>query len=296
MKIVVTGGCGKAGRPLVEELGSDGNGKARHEVLVFDKAPAQARGRVRFLRGDILDFGQVYSALAGADAAIHLAGIHTHGIVSNEETFRINAMGTFNVHEAAWRLGIRRVVTMSSEAVLGWAPGSWEREHVPAYLPIDEDHPVGAQDAYGLSKLACEAIARSYAARSGMETVILRPPWIVSPEELDGLRQVGGVAPARFGLYHYIDSRDLAAACRAAIERPLTGTHTLFVGSGETTVAEPLSTLYPRLMPAIGDKAEALTGVRGPVSTERARSLLDWAPRYSWRDRCDAREGQVRAR
>ena len=295
MKVVVTGGCGKAGRALVEELASDGNGKASHEVLVFDKAPVRDRDRLRFVRGDIQDLGQVHGALAGADAVIHLAGIHTHGIVSNEETFRINAMGTFNVHEAAWRLGIPRVVTMSSEAVLGWAPGSWEREHVPAYLPIDEDHPVGAQDAYGLSKVACEAIARSYAAKSGMETVILRPPWIVSPEELDGLRNAGGVTPTRFGLYHYIDARDLAAACRAAVERPLAGTHTLFVGSGETTVAEPLSTLYPKLMPAIGDKATALTGARGPVSTERARALLDWAPKYSWRDRCEVRDGAARA-
>ena len=283
MNVVVTGGSGKAGRALVEELASDRTRNARHEVLVFDKAPMPERQGVRYLAGDVQDLGQVYGALAGADAVIHLAGIHTHGIVSNEETFRINAMGTFNVHEAAWRLGIPRVVTMSSEAVLGWAPGSWEREHVPAYLPIDEDHPVGAQDAYGLSKVVCEATARSYTAKCGMETVILRPPWIVSPEELDGLRCSGGVTPVRFGLYHYIDSRDLAAACRAAIERPLAGSHTLFVGSGESTIAEPLCTLYPRLMPAIGDKANALTGTRGPVSTERARTLLDWAPTRSWR-------------
>ena len=283
MNVVVTGGSGKAGRALVEELACAGGPRARHEVLVFDRAAMPERVGVRYLAGDVENLGQVYGALAGVDAVIHLAGIPTHGLVANEETFRINAMGTFNVHEAAWRLGIRRVVTMSSEAVLGWAPGSWEREHVPAYLPIDEDHPVGAQDAYGLSKVACEAIARSYTAKCGMETVILRPPWIVSPEEMDALRASGGVTPARFGLYHYIDARDLAAACRAAIERPLTGTHTLFVGSGESTVAEPLCTLYPRLMPAIGDKAESLTGARGPVSTKRARALLGWAPARSWR-------------
>ena len=283
MRVVVTGGSGKAGRPLVEELASDDAGRSRHEVLVFDRAPIPERRGVRYLAGDVEDLGQVHGALADADAVIHLAGIHTHGIAANEKTFRVNAMGTFNVHEAAWRLGIRRVVTMSSEAVLGWAPGSWEREHVPAYLPLDEDHPVGAQDAYGLSKVACEAIARSYTAKCGMVTVVLRPPWIVSPEELDGLRDTGGVTPARFGLYHYIDSRDLAAACRAAIERPLAGSHTLFVGSEETTVAEPLCSLYPRLMPALGDKAESLTGARGPVSTERARMLLDWAPTRSWR-------------
>jgi UDP-glucose 4-epimerase len=60
-----------------------------------------------------------YEALAGNEAVIHLAGIPTHGVVANDVTFRINAMGAFNVHEAAWKLGIARVVTMSSEAVLG---------------------------------------------------------------------------------------------------------------------------------------------------------------------------------
>ena len=287
MNVVVTGGSGKAGRALVDELVPAGGPGPRHEVLVFDRAATPEREGVRYLAGDVEDLPRVDRALAGADAVIHLAGIPTHGILADDETFRINAMGTFNVHDAAWRLGIRRVVTMSSEAVLGWAPGSWEREHVPAYLPIDEDHPVGAQDAYGLSKVACEAIARSHTAKCGMETVILRPPWIVSPEEMDGLRRSGGVTPARFGLYHYIDARDLAAACRAAVERPLAGSHTLFVGSGETTVAEPLCSLYPRLMPAIGDKAESLTGSRAPVSTERARRLLDWAPARSWRPHGD---------
>ena len=185
MNVVVTGGSGKAGRPLVEELASGAGGKARHDVLVLDKAPISEGEGVRYLAGDVEDLGCVRAALSGADAVIHLAGIHTHGILPNEDTFRINATGTFNVHEAAWRLGIPRVVTMSSEAVLGWAPGSWEREHVPDYLPIDEDHPVGAQDAYGLSKVVSEAIARSYTAKCGMETVILRPPWIVSPKELE---------------------------------------------------------------------------------------------------------------
>ena len=285
MNVVVTGGSGKAGRSLVEELASDRRRNARHEVLVFDQTAMPQPEGVRYLPGDIQDLGQVYGALAGADAVIHLAGIHTHSIASNEVTFQVNAMGTFNVHEAAWRLGIARVVTMSSEAVLGWAPGSWEREHVPAYLPIDEAHPIGAQDAYGLSKIACEAVARSYTAKCGMETVIIRPPWIVSPEEMDGLRDSGGVTPTRFGLYHYIDARDLATACRAAIELPLAGSHTLFVGSGESTVAEPLSTLYPKLMPAIGDTASGLTGTRASVSTERARALLDWTPTRSWRQR-----------
>ncbi|MBI2319142.1 MAG: NAD(P)-dependent oxidoreductase [Betaproteobacteria bacterium] len=284
MKVVVTGGMGKLGRYVVEELLSGAEGTPPHEVKVFDQTRGPQADRVRCLAGDIRgDLGQVFEALAGAEAVIHLAAVPTHGIATDAVTFATNVMGTFNVHEAAWRLGIRRVVTMSSEAVLGWAPDSWLREHAPEYLPIDEDHPLRPQDAYGLSKQASEVIARSYTEKGGMQTVILRPPWIVSPEEMQSLRRTGGVTPTRFALYHYVDVRDLAQACRLAVEVPLAGSHTLFVGAGETCISEPLCTLYPRLMPAIGDKAAGLTGARSAVSIDRTRKVLGWSPKCSWR-------------
>lgn len=283
MKVAVTGGIGKLGRWVVQELASGEVGSTPHEVRVFDLVRGQETDRVRYFTGNIQDLGQVFEALADTEAVIHLAGIPTHSVAPNEVTFRTNVMGTFNVHEAAWRLGIHRVVTMSSEAVLGWAPGACAREHVPEYLPIDEDHPLCPQDAYSLSKQAGEAIARSYTERSGMQTVILRPPWIVSPEEMQSLRRTSGVTPARFALYHYIDARDLAKACRLAVELPLAGCNTLFVGSGESCVNEPLCTLYPRLMPAIGNKASGLTGIRSSVSVEKARKVLGWSPTRSWR-------------
>lgn len=283
MKIVVTGGLGKVGRWVVRELTTGADGAATHEVLVFDQAWEAPAERVRCLAGDIRDLGQVVEALHGADAVIHLAGVSTHSRVSNQVTFQTNVIGTFNVHEAAWRLGIPRVVTMGSEAVLGWAPGAWVREVPPAYLPIDEEHPLRPQDAYGLSKQAGEAVAQSYTEKAGMETVTLRAPRIVTPEEMRQLREAGGITPRRFALFHYVDVRDLASACRLAVERPITGCNVFFAGSGETLVAEALSTLYPRLIPAIGDRAAALTGACGAVSIEKIKRTLGWAPKYSWR-------------
>jgi nucleoside-diphosphate-sugar epimerase len=277
MKIVVTGGAGKLGRWVVRDLKS-----AQHAVTIFDKVRG-SEAADRILTGDIENLSDISAAFQGADAVIHLAGIPTHGIAADDVTFRVNVMGTFNVHEAARQCGIGRVVSLSSEAVLGWAPGSWEREHVPAYLPIDEDHPCAPQDCYGLSKQVMEDIARSFTARCGMETVLIRAPWLVSPEELDQLAKAGGRTPSRFGMYHYVDARDLARACRLAVERPLHGTHTIYVGSGESTVAEPLSSLLPRLMPSIGDKAQALQGTRAAVSIDKAKRLLGWEPRHSWR-------------
>jgi nucleoside-diphosphate-sugar epimerase len=278
MKVVVTGGSGKAGQWVARHFAEQGHG-----VLVFDRAAGPKVEGVRYLIGDIEDLGQVYGALNGHDAVIHLAGIPSHSIVSNEATFRINTVGTFNVHEAAFTLGIKRVVTISSEAVLGWAPGSYQRFISPDYLPVDELHPCRPQDAYGLSKVCCEQIGASYVSKSDMTCVFLRPPWIVSPEELLSLRQKGGIQPSGFRLYHYIDARDMAEACRQAVEQPLSGFNVFFVGSGESSVGEPLSQLYARLVPELAEKARAIIGSDAPVSIGKARTMLKWSPRYSWR-------------
>jgi nucleoside-diphosphate-sugar epimerase len=283
MKIAVTGGLGKAGQWIVRELTSGFNGREMHEVTVFDRTARAKEKHVRYLAGDIFDLGQVFEALSGSDAVIHLAGVPTNGIVTDDVTFRTNVMGTFNVHEAALRLGIRRVVTMGSEAVLGWSPTGWVREIPPEYFPIDEEHPLRPQDAYGASKLASEVIGRSFTDKGGLETVILRPPRVVSPEELEALRESDGIIPSRFALFHYIDVRDLAEVCRLAVERPVSGFNALFVGAGESLVREPLCTLLPRLMPSIGNKAAALTDGIAAVSVAKAKELFKWSPKHSWR-------------
>jgi nucleoside-diphosphate-sugar epimerase len=231
--------------------------------------------------GDTLDLGQVMNVLAGADAVIHLAALPAPRYTTDDVTFRTNVLGTFNVHEAAWRLGIHRVVSASSTAALGWVYR--ERDFLPRYLPIDEDHPLAPQDAYGLSKQVCEDIVRSYAARSGMETVALRPPGVLTPEQLAALRAEGGRRLARFGLGDYVDARDLASAFRLALEQPLAGGTILFAAADDSNLSEPLSVALPRACPEIGDLAKDLTGTASGVSNARAKKRLGWQPRYTWR-------------
>src|SRR5437763_5679453 len=109
MKIVVTGGLGKIGQYVVRELTGENGSGASHQVTVFDRVKGPEQGPVRYITGEIQDLGQAVGVLAGADAVIHLAAVHRQGITTNDVTFRTNVQGTFNVHEAAWRLGIRRV-------------------------------------------------------------------------------------------------------------------------------------------------------------------------------------------
>jgi len=275
MKILVTGGQGKVGRFVVQELLN-----SAHEVTVFDRVPGPERSAVRYLVGDIQDLGQVMEAMHGADAVIHLAAIHNPNIATATVTYQTNVIGTFNVHHAAFRLGIKRVVSASSNAIVGWSYGD---NFVPDYLPVDEDHPLRPEDAYGLSKEIGETIARSYALK-GLETVSLRPSGVVAPEELEAIKKTGGRKPSGFQAYSYIDARDLALAFRLAVVRPLPGTTIMFVVADDSTIAEPLCELYPRIKPSIGNKASKLTGSRGAYANARAKELLGWKPVYSWRN------------
>ncbi|HET8564301.1 MAG TPA: NAD(P)-dependent oxidoreductase [Candidatus Binatia bacterium] len=275
MKVLVTGGLGKVGQWVVREL-LDG---AAHELTVFDCAPGPERGPVKYLVGDVQDLGQVMEAMVGADAVIHLAAIHNPNIAATSITYQTNVVGTFNVHHAAFRLGVKRVVSASSNAAVGW---SYSERFVPDYLPIDEDHPLRPEDVYGLSKEIGETIAHSY-ARKGLETVVLRPSGVITPDELEQIKKDGGRWPTGFHAYSYIDARDLAVAFRRAVERSIPSGTVLFVVADDSTVVEPLCELYPRVKPDIGDKARSLTGSKGSYSNVRAKRLLGWAPVHSWR-------------
>lgn len=275
MKLLITGGAGKVGQWIVHELlNSEG-----YEITVLDRTPGPERGAVKYLVGDIQDLGQVIEAMAGAEAVIHLAAIHNPNIATTSVTYQTNVLGTFNVHHAAFRLGVKRVVSASSNAIVGWSYGE---RFMPDYLPIDEDHPLRPEDVYGLSKEIGETIARSY-TRKGLETVMLRPSGVVSPDELEQMKKDGGRRPTGFHAYSYVDARDLAVAFRLAVERSIPSGTILFVVADDSTVAEPLSDLYPRVMPSIGDKARPLTGSKGAYSNALAKKLLQWQPVHSWR-------------
>jgi nucleoside-diphosphate-sugar epimerase len=281
MKILVTGGAGKVGQWVVRELLKTDEGKPAHEVVVFDRVPGPETAGVKYLLGDIQDLGQVFEAVVGCGAVIHLAAMKNPNVATAKLTFETNVVGTFNVHHAAFRFGVKRVVSTSSIAIMGWSYS--EHDFEPDYLPVDEDHPVKPQDVYGLSKEIGEDIARSY-TRKGLETVVLRPSGVMTPEALEQIRKDGGRRPTKFQTYCYIDVRDLASAYRLAVERPIPSGTVLFVVADDSTVAEPLCDLLPRLVPSVRDKSRSLTGSTSAVSAARIKALLGWKPNHSWRD------------
>ena len=284
MKILVTGGVGRIGRYVVAELAQAG-----HEIIVFDQAlPSQPTKDVRYRLGDHENLGEVAEVCVGMDAIVHLSAVPGPRTHPNATVFRTNVMGTFNVHEAAVMVGVPLVVSTSSQSAYGFA---WQhRPFLPAYLPMDEDHPDLSQDTYGLSKMTGELIAHGFHRRCALRVCSIRPPWVVVPEDYptEVRRFVTAPAPTEWvnDVFAYLDVRDLAVAYRLVVEAsPEQVQDEVFnVCADDALAVESLRTLLPRLNPAFEGMVAQLAEHQSMVSAARIRRVLGWRPRYSWCD------------
>jgi len=279
-KVVVTGGSGMLGKWVVKHFVEQG-----YDVLNVDTRQPE-ESVCSTLLVDLEDLGQTYSALTGADAVVHLAAVPRVGIVPNDVTYRNNVMSTYNILEAASTLGINKVVVASSEASYGICFAV--HPLAPEYVPMDEEHPQLPQDSYGLSKVVNELAADMFHRRTGIQVVSFRlgnviqpdwyerfPSWINNPEERERI------------LWSYIDTRDVAEACRLAIEADGLGSVVLNLASDETSMAVASRELMAARYPQVNDFRAPLEGHEALLSSEKAMNLLGWKPKYKWREELD---------
>ena len=245
MRILFTGGSGKAGRHVAPYLAEQG-----HHVTNADLVGLGHPG-VADLRVDLSDIGETYSALAGLatmeeldlpqkpayDAVVHFAAVPRILLTSDAKTYATNVLSTYNVLEAATRLGIRKVVFASSETTYGICFAQGERR--PEYVPVDEDHPTVPQDAYAMSKVANEVTARSFQARTGADVYGLRINNVIEPDEYAELFPAFLSDPSlrRRNIFAYIDTRDLSQLVRRCLEVDGLGYEVFNVANADMSVA-----------------------------------------------------------
>jgi nucleoside-diphosphate-sugar epimerase len=273
MKVVVTGGTGKAGRWVVRGLRASG-----HEVLNVDQRhDGSAHGAC--LLADLTDPGQCLEALAGAEAVVHLAAIPAPEIRPPAETFRINMLSTYNVFAAAEANGLARVVYASSETVLGLP-----FDEPPAFAPIDESHPPRPESSYALAKMAGEAIAGQFARRTGVPHVGLRISNIMEPADYAAFPGYQADAMLRrWNLWGYVDARDVAAACELGLTAGVAGHEVVIIAAADTCMTRESAELMAEVYPEVPLTRE-LQGHETLLSIERARRILGYEPRFSWTD------------
>ena len=274
MQILVTGASGRIGRYVVKELVSAGHNVTGVDILASDGSSP------RFLRVDLTDAGEVYQALAGAEAeaVVHLGAWANAGVVPDTRTYGDNVQGTFNLFQACADLGIQRVVSASSSQVYGFA------KEPPVYVPVDETHPLRHANCYALSKVVGEQAADYFVERFGMTILSFRLMGIRTPAQLDA--EIDELAQdLRKGtslLWTRTDARDAAIACRLAVEVDSVPSGPYNITGGQVVLSEPTATLVERYF---GDKTEVrdvLPGHISPMSCDKAKAAFGYQPRYVW--------------
>ena len=250
-----------------------------YDVVNVDLVPSSDPASP-FLAVELTKLGEVFECLQGADAVVHLAAIPAPGLRTETETFQINTMSTFNVFSAACSLGLRRIVWASSETVLG-LPFDDEQ---PDYVPVDEGQTPFPQSSYALSKLLSEHMAAQFSRRFGVPFVGLRFSNIMEPADYDGFPDFWDDPTLRkWNLWGYVDSRDVAASVRLALEAEISGAEVFIVAAEDTVMNRPSADLVDEVYPEIPVR-RAISGYETLLAIEKARELLGYRPGHSWRD------------
>jgi nucleoside-diphosphate-sugar epimerase len=289
-RVIVTGGSGKAGRYVVQEFVNRG-----YTVLNLDLKPLPSLP-TRTLITDLTNAGQVFNALASyvgniaassttprpIDAIVHLAAIPAVFMVPDNEVFRINTLSTYNVLDAASKLGIRKAIIASSETTYGLCFAYEDR--VPVYLPLDEDYPVDPMDSYALSKVVNERTGRAFHLRDGMDVYAYRIGNVIEPHEYPALIEGFRDPSARKRIvWSYIDARDLAQACRLGVETDGLGFRVFNIANNDVSSDLPTRELLRRYYPDVPVRLE-LGEHETLLSNRRAQEELGFQPAYTWMD------------
>jgi nucleoside-diphosphate-sugar epimerase len=272
MRIVVTGGSGKAGRWVVRDLRDLGHNVLNTDV-VHDGSPSGC------LLVDLTDLGQCLEVVAGADAVVHLAAIPAPGLRPPGETFRNNALSTYNVFTAAVARGVGRVVWASSETVLGLP-----FDEPPAFAPIDESHPPRPESSYADAKLVGEVLAEQLARRSGLPFIGLRISNIMEPPDYARFASWQSDASIRrWNLWGYVDVRDVAQAVRLSLTAAVDGAEVAIIAAADTCMRRDSSELLAEVYPSVPIRA-TLVGRQTLLAIDHARETLGYQPQHSWLD------------
>ena len=296
-RILVTGGCGCIGSELAEALVDRGD-----EVTVVDNlssgkeehiAAVRSRPNFHFIRGDLLDFDLIDSAMAAQDMVFHLAAnpdVKFTPADTTDKDLKQNTICTYNVLESARRRGVSRFAFSSTSAVYG--PSEVQ--------PIPEDHPTRPISLYGATKLGCEGMIGAFHHLFGMDCWIFRFANIVGPRVRKTGRTVVGDFidklsrdPSRLQILgdgrqakSYLLSRECIEAMFFVIEHAPRGMHIFNLGCDDSLPVTRIADMVVEALELKGVRYEFTGGEGGwPGDVPRFRLNVSKINQLGWKAR-----------
>ncbi len=287
-KILVTGGAGFIGSNTTRLLCDRG-----HKVIVFDNLSTGYEKlvdkRAKFVKGDLLNRGEITRALKGIDRVFHFSATsYIKASIDNPVAcFENNVMATVNLLEGMRKNNIKYIVASSSASVYG----------EPEMIPVKEDSVKKPLQPYGGSKLAVEAVLSSYYFSFGINSTSLRYFNAYGPyDEMqpitravpNWIKQVLNDQPISLywkgkQLRDYVFVEDIARAHLAVMDLP--GYNYFNVGSGNGVV---MIDLLKSIFKAIGRQTPVIDLGKRPgdptrlvADTTKIRNAVGWKPVHS---------------
>jgi UDP-glucose 4-epimerase len=289
MRILVTGSSGHLGEALVRSLKDKGR-----DVVSLDIRKSPFTTCV----GSLVDRACVHRCLAGVRTVFHTATLHkphvaTHGC---QEFIDTNVTGTLNLLEEAVEAGVEAFIFTSSTSVFGdalvpaaGAPAVW----------VTEDLTPVPRNIYGVTKAAAEDLCQLFNRNHKLASIVLRTSRFF-PEEDDNRAVRDAYADENIKVNEYLHRRvaieDAVAAHLLAAQRASALGFRRYIISATTPFCpEDLRDLRadaPSVVRRYVPEYEAeyarrgwkmLPGIERVYVNERARTELNWQPRYDFR-------------
>ena len=320
--VLITGGMGNLGKVTSKYLTEKGFKVTLFDRVPVDRAAAFAPGALPYIKGDLLSLSDCMRAIAfsQADVIVHLGaipfnselqppygreyGTATDGarfvqMMNEDDTMKINTMGTYYLLDAARRMGVKDIIAATSFYAIGIGFRISGTPFPVQYLPIDEEHPVFPEDTYSLSKYLNEETMKAFSSAYGMRCVAMRlmGVYYAGQEFSEKVHAVGVPVPdpkpeevdVMCGTtYQYVDARDIAyfieLSMKALDENKLAPYEDFFVIT-DTHYSEDTVDVIKKRWPSLAAKGIGMDikGSDGLISYEKSTKLLGYTPQHARR-------------
>jgi len=284
---LVTGAAGLVGAAVVRRLAAD-----EGSLIATDMRDARVPDGARFEVADLMNQSAMAALLRSyaVDTVIHCGAISGPMVAADNPHLvaSVNIGGTLNLAEAARKAGVQRFLALSSISVYGMQT---------TFDPVTEDAPLNANDVYGASKIAMEAILRAYRYDLGMPTMVLRVASVYGPGRTTDcfIRDLirGAATGTAIELFdeggfrrQFIHIDDVVRGIVQSLSAKVWNEFVYNIGGGEWLTEREVAALAAPILPrlqiaAARAPARCIDGHMGPLDFRRASAAFGYAPQTS---------------